>query len=79
MNETSIKILNCSKTVNMVGSRSRKSKDALSFPGRILKRVFDFVASLIGIIVFSPFFVISFVYREISKLFFQIQVDYHRT
>ncbi|WP_300225743.1 sugar transferase [uncultured Bacteroides sp.] len=46
----------------MVGSRSRKSKDALSFPGRILKRVFDFVASLIGIIVFSPFFVIIYFY-----------------
>lgn len=62
MSETSVKILNCSKTVNMVGSRSRKSKDALSFPGRILKRVFDFVASLIGIIVFSPFFVIIYFY-----------------
>lgn len=62
MSETSVKILNCSKTVNMVGSRSRKSKDALSFPGRILKRVLDFVASLIGIIVFSPFFVIIYFY-----------------
>ena len=62
MSENSVKILNCSKTVNMVGSRSRKSKDALSFPGRILKRVLDFVASLIGIIVFSPFFVIIYFY-----------------
>lgn len=62
MSENSVKILNCSKTVNMVGSISRKSKDALSFPGRILKRVFDFVASLIGIIVFSPFFVIIYFY-----------------
>lgn len=62
MSENSVKILNCSKTVNMVGSISRKSKDALSFPGRILKRVFDFVASLIGIIVFFPFFVIIYFY-----------------
>lgn len=62
MNETSIKILNCSKPVNMVKSRGQRRKDALSFPGRILKRVFDFVASLIGIIVFSPFFVIIYFY-----------------
>lgn len=55
MNETNVKVLSCSNSAEMVRSRKQGRKDALSFYGRVLKRGFDFVASLIGLIVFSPF------------------------
>lgn len=55
MNETNVKVLSCSNSAEMVRSRKQGRKDALSFYGRVLKRGFDFIASLIGIIVFSPF------------------------
>lgn len=55
MNETNVKVLSCSNSAEMVRSRKQGKKDALSFYGRVLKRGFDFVASLIGLIVFSPF------------------------
>lgn len=60
MNETNVKILSFSKPLSMSRGKCMEKKDALSFPARILKRVFDFTASLIGIIVFSPFFAIIF-------------------
>lgn len=60
MSETDAKILSCSRQVNMVKSRKPARKDALSLPGRVTKRVFDFIASLVGLIVFSPFFVIIY-------------------
>lgn len=55
MNETNVKVLSCSNSAGIVRSRKQGRKDALSFYGRVLKRGFDFIASLIGIIVFSPF------------------------
>lgn len=55
MNETNVNVLSCSNSAEMVRSRKQGRKDALSFYGRVLKRGFDFVASLIGLIVFSPF------------------------
>lgn len=55
MNETNVKVLSCSNSAGIVRSRKQGRKDALSFYGRVLKRGFDFVASLIGLIVFSPF------------------------
>lgn len=55
MNETNVKVLSCSNSAEMVRSRKQGRKDALSFYGQVLKRGFDFVASLIGLIVFSPF------------------------
>lgn len=55
MNETNVKVLSCSNSAGIVKSRKQGRKDALSFYGRVLKRGFDFVASLIGLIVFSPF------------------------
>lgn len=55
MNETNVKVLSCSNSAGIVRSRKQGKKDALSFYGRVLKRGFDFVASLIGLIVFSPF------------------------
>lgn len=60
MSETNVEILSCSRQVNMVKSRKQGRKDALSLPGRVTKRVFDFIASLVGLIVFSPFFVIIY-------------------
>lgn len=55
MNETNVKILSCSRSADMVRSRRQGRKDALSFYGRVLKRGFDFIVSLVGLIVFSPF------------------------
>lgn len=55
MNETNVKVLSCSNSAGIVRSRKQGRKDALSFYGRVLKRGFDFVASLIGLIVFFPF------------------------
>lgn len=55
MNETNVKVLSCSNSAGIVKSGKQGRKDALSFYGRVLKRGFDFIASLIGIIVFSPF------------------------
>lgn len=66
MNETNVKVLSCSGSANMVRSRRQGRKDALPFYGRGLKRGFDFIASLIGLIVFSPFMAIIyfFIKRE---------------
>ena len=60
MSETNVKILSCSGPVNVVNNRKLARKDALSTQGRVMKRVFDFIASLIGIIVFSPFMAIIY-------------------
>lgn len=62
MNEMNVKVLNCSGPVNMVRSVKPKRRDALSPAGRFLKRAFDFIASLLGMIVFSPFFAIIYFY-----------------
>ena len=60
MSETNVKILSCSGPVNVVNNRKLARKDALSTQGRVMKRVFDFIASLIGLIVFSPFMAIIY-------------------
>ena len=80
MNETNVKILSCSRPLNMVGSRKLVRKDALSLPGRVIKRMFDFVVSLVGLIVFSPFLaVISFCIKKedgASAIFKQERIGY---
>ena len=60
MSETNVKILSCSGPVNVVNNRKLARKDALSTQGRVMKRVFDFIASFIGLIVFSPFMAIIY-------------------
>lgn len=62
MSETNVKILGCLDHAVMVKARRRERKDALPVWGCVLKRCFDFVASLVGVLLFSPFMAIIYFY-----------------
>ena len=62
MSETNVKILGCLDHAVMVKARRQERKDALPVWGCVLKRCFDFVASLVGVLLFSPFMAIIYFY-----------------
>lgn len=62
MSETNVKILGCLDHAVMVKARRQEGKDALPVWGCVLKRCFDFVASLVGVLLFSPFMAIIYFY-----------------
>ena len=62
MSETNVKILGCLDHAVMVKARRQEGKDTLPVWGCVLKRCFDFVASLVGVLLFSPFMAIIYFY-----------------
>lgn len=62
MSETNVKVLGCLNHAVMVKTRRQERKDALPVWGCILKRGFDFIAGLVGILLFSPFMAIIYYY-----------------
>jgi len=56
-------------------------KNEISRPNRILKRSFDFIASFVGLFIFSPIILLSWLIASLETrsngLFFQIRVGMH--